>query len=640
MTPKQNLPADKQWLELLFQKITDGIAIQDSEGTILEANPGFGKLSNKPLHAIVGKKFSDLLCPASKAKWSHDLDKLIRKEWSLIDESCIFTDGRKIPVEIELIGKTVYQGRNAVILLVRNVSVYHTVENALFNSQNQWEASFNAISDEIYVLDQNGRILRANQAALKKITPFVPDPIGAVFSDLYRLKGDANPVNLQSKMLAAPFALSEAEFDKIPGKYSLASYPIKDADQAPCGCIVVVRDITELFRQETLIRKIEFQRQRSSRIEALGRMAGGIAHDFNNLLTTLLGYVSLVLQSDNLGQHERNYLIEIMRTVERGTALTRQLFDFSSERKTEYKPINLNGVIQNMHKLLIQVIGPNITILTHLDQQLWNVNADISRLERIVTNFAANSRDAMPNGGEFSIETGNTILDKNFCNHHPELKPGNYVLLQVSDTGTGMKPEVFERVFEPFFTTKKRGKGLGLGLPSVFGIVRQFGGEIICYSEWGKGTTFKVYLPQSTEKPVDEKPVTTVSDLPGGTETIFIVDDEIHIVSMLNQILSKIGYKVLSATNSSKAISLCKEYNGTIDVILSDIIMPDMNGVELLATLQQDRPELKAIFMSGYTNSMAVESAGMDKSTVFLQKPFTFEELARKIREALKNQSK
>jgi CheY-like chemotaxis protein len=293
-----------------------------------------------------------------------------------------------------------------------------------------------------------------------------------------------------------------------------------------------------------------------------------------------------------------------------------------------------------MQKMLIQILGPNIAITNHLDQQLWNTRADVSRIERIITNFATNSRDAMPSGGEFILETGNTILDNNFCKNHPELKPGNYVLLQVSDTGAGMTPDILERIFEPFFTTKGKGKGTGLGLPSVFGIVRQFGGEIICYSEAGKGTTFKIYLPQSMETVAEEAPPTTVNDLPGGSETIFIVDDEIHIVSMLNQILSKIGYKVLSATNSSMAIERCKEYQGAIDVVLSDIIMPDMNGVELVSILREDRPQLKAVFMSGYTNNMAVESAGMDTNTVFLQKPFTFEDLARKIRDSLNKPSK
>lgn len=629
-------PSDNKWLETIFQQSPDGIVLQDSDGKIIEANASFGKLCHQPLPKIIGKKFDDLLCPATKARWDHDLAKLLKGEWSNIDEICIFADGHEIPVEVELITKTVYHGQNAVILHVRNISVFHTVESALLASQNQWELSFNSINDEMWILNRKGCILRANQAALQKIAPRKTDPVGAVFFDIFQPKGTGGTLaDLRSEIFTKPCTLSELEFEKIGGKFSLFSYPIIGDNEKNSGCIVIIKDITEQYRQEALLKRAEIRQQRTHRIEMLGRMAGGIAHDFNNILTTLLGYVSLVLQSDNLGKNERAYLTEIMRTVERGTALTRQLFDFSTEKKSKLKTLNLNAAIQNMQKMLVQILGPNITIATHLDQQLWNISADVSRIERIITNFAANSHDAMPSGGEFVIETGNTILDDNFCRNHPGLKPGNYVLLQVSDTGTGMPPEVLERIFEPFFTTKKNGKGLGLGLSSVFGIIRQFGGEIICYSEVGKGTTFKVYLPQSTEKAVEEPPAATVSNLPGGSETIFIVDDEIHIVSMLNQILSKIGYKVLSATNSSKAISLGQEYKGTIDVVLSDIIMPDMNGVGLIAILRETRPQLKAIFMSGYTNSMAVESAGMDKNTVFLQKPFTFEELARKIRNSL-----
>lgn len=629
-------PSDNEWLETIFQQSPDGIVLQDLDGTIIEANASFSKLCNQPRTEIIGKKFDALLCPASRAQWDHDLAKLLKGEWSNIDETCIFTDGHKIPIEVELITKTVYHGQNAVILHVRNISVYHTVENALLASQNQWELSFNSINDEMLILDQKGHILRANQAALKKIALPKTDSIGADFFDLFHPEAaDKSSDGLRSKIFGEPCSYPIIEFDKLDGKYNLSSYPIRNSDGENTGCIVIIKDITEQCRQEALLERVEIRRQQTYRIEALGRLAGGIAHDFNNILTTLLGYVSLVLQSDNLGKNERTYLTEIMQTVERGTALTRQLFDLSAEKKSELKTLNLNSVIQNMQKMILQLLGPNITIATRLDQQLWNISADVSRIERIITNFATNSRDAMPSGGEFTIETGNTILNDNFCRNDPELKRGNYVLLQVSDTGTGMPPEVLERIFEPFFTTKKNGKGLGLGLSSVFGIIRQFGGEIICYSEVGKGTTFKVYLPQSTEPVVKEPPAATVSDLPGGSETIFIVDDEIHIVSMLNQILSKIGYKVLSATNSSKAISLCQEYKDTIDIVLSDIIMPDINGVELIAILRETHPQLKAIFMSGYTNSMAVESAGMDKNTVFLQKPFTFEELARKIRESL-----
>jgi len=641
MSNEQKLPADTNWLEPIFRQSPDGIVVQDSGGTILDANASFSKLCNQPLSEIIGKKFNDLLCPDSKPQWSHFFEKLIKGEWSNIEEACIFTDGHKIPIEVDLIAKTISRGENIVILHIRNVSVYYTVENALMASQNQWELSFNSISDEMWILDRNGRILQANQAALKKAAPLTSDPIGSVFFDILEPKRVSRSFDdFRSKIFSEPQTFSMLEFKKFAGKYGISSYPIKSGAGEIAGCIVLIQDITEQCRQEELLKRTEIQRQRSSRIDALGRMAGGIAHDFNNILTTLLGYVSLVLQSDHLGHNERTHLIEIMRTVERGTALTRQLFDFSSEKKSDLRTLNLNSVIQNMQKMLAQILGPNIIIATHLDQQLWNISADVSHIERIITNFAANSRDATPSGGEFILETGNTVLDDNFCKNHPELKPGNYVLLQVSDTGTGMAPEVLERIFEPFFTTKRKGKGTGLGLASVFGIVHQFGGEIVCYSEVGKGTTFKIYLPQSREKADEEPPATTVSDLPGGSETIFIVDDEIHIVSMLNQILSKIGYKVLSATNSSNAIARCKEYQGAIDIILSDIIMPDMNGVELISILRETRPQLKAIFMSGYTNSMAVESVGMDANMAFLQKPFTFEDLARKIRDSLDKPSK
>lgn len=643
MSKDKNNLYDKNWLEPIFQKSPDGIVVQDADGKILEANASFSKLCNLSRDEIIGKKTSDFFCPDSKEKWNHFFDKLIKAEWSNIEVTCVFTDGRKIPIEVTLIAKTVSFGKNIFVFHVRNVSVYHTVENALMASQNQWELSFNAIGDAMWILDRNGHILRGNQAALKKTADLNADPIGADFFEIHEIKSVNGQLNdFRSKLFSTPQTYPQVEFKKIAGKFSMSSYPIKNDSNETTGGIVLIENITEQCRQKELLKKIDIQRQRSSRIEALGRMAGGITHDFNNILTTLLGYVSLVLQSDNLGHNERANLIEIMHTIERGTVITRQLFEFSSANKSDLKTLNLNIVIQKMYKMLVNILGPKITITNHLDQQLWNISADVSRIERIITNLAGNARDAMPSGGEFIIETANTILDNNFCQNHPELKAGKFILLQISDTGTGMTTEIMERIFEPFFTTKERGRGTGLGLPSVFGIVRQFGGEIVCYSEINKGTTLKIYLPKSsmTEDTTAEPVPVATSDLPGGTETIFIVDDEIHIVSMLNQILSKIGYKVLSATNCSQAITRIKEHQGAVDLILSDIIMPDMNGIELITILREKRPKLKAIFMSGYTNSMAVESVGMDIDTVFLQKPFTFEDLARKIRSSLDTPAK
>jgi len=623
-------------MEAIFRDCPDGIVIQDTDGTLLEANAGFGKICRQPLTALIGKKFPDLLSPTGKKQWDHDFTKLVKGEWSLIEEECMFDDGRKIPVEVELITKIPRQDGELIILHVRNVSAYHTVETALLAAQNQWELSFNAISNEMLILDRGGHILRANNAALKKLSPLKADPVGTNFFEICKPKEPSTEFNVfRMKILTGPCSVRKIDIENLTGKYDMSSYPILNERGETTGCIVNIEDITDQCRQESLLKRIEIRRQRSYRIETLGRLAGSIAHDFNNILTTLLGYVSLLLQSDGLNRNDRQSLVEIMQTVERGTALARQLFDFSFEKKDEYKTVNMNLVIQNMQKMLAQILGANIGVVTRLDQQLWNVHADVSRLERIITNFATNARDAMPKGGEFIIETINTILDDNFCKTHPELKPGRYVLLQVSDTGTGMPPEIMERIFEPFFTTKSKGKGLGLGLSSVFGIVRQFGGEIICYSEPGKGTTFKVYLPQSSEKAIEEPKPFTVKDLPGGSETILIIDDEIHIVSMLTKILSKLGYRVMSTTNASQAIALCKEYDGAIDIVLSDIIMPDMNGTDLVSALRETHPQLKAIFMSGYTNNMAVESTGMDKNVVFLQKPFTFEELARKIRSSL-----
>jgi len=331
----------------------------------------------------------------------------------------------------------------------------------------------------------------------------------------------------------------------------------------------------------------------------------------------------------------RNDIHEIILAAERATALTRQLLDFSRNQAIETRNVSLNAIIQNLQEFLGRTLGEKIKLNMRLDPDLRNIQADVSRLEQVIINLVVNARDAMPRGGQLMIETDNLSLDHNFCVTHPGLATGNYVELEVSDTGCGMPPEVLEHLFEPFFTTKSKGNGTGLGLTTTYGIVKQFGGHITVYSEVGRGTTFKLYFPESQEKNEAESPAMQESVLLRGNETIMVIDDETNIVNMISQILTELGYHVIAATSGCEALSLSDQHAQKIDMVLTDIIMPELNGPDLVRMLRRKRPTLKALYMSGYANNAAVQIGVLKPDTAFLQKPFSSETLTHCIRKVL-----
>ena len=370
-------------------------------------------------------------------------------------------------------------------------------------------------------------------------------------------------------------------------------------------------------------------------MEAIGRLASGIAHDFNNMLTSILGYSSLMLKMTKPDDPRRNDIHEIILAAERATALTRQLLDFSRNQAIETRNVSLNAIIQNLQEFLGRTLGEKIKLTMRLDPDLRNIKADVSRLEQVIVNLVVNARDAMPSGGQLMIETDNLSLDHNFCAMHPHMAPGDYVELEVSDTGCGMPSNVLEHLFEPFFTTKAKGKGTGLGLTTTYGIVKQFGGHITVYSEVGRGTTFKTYFPESQGESEAGSPATQESVLLRGNETIMVVDDETNIVNMISQILTELGYHVIAATSGCEALSLSDQHAQMIDMVLTDIIMPELNGPDLVRMLHRKRPTLKALYMSGYANNAAVQIGVLKPDTAFLQKPFSSETLTCCIRKVL-----
>jgi two-component system cell cycle sensor histidine kinase/response regulator CckA len=394
-------------------------------------------------------------------------------------------------------------------------------------------------------------------------------------------------------------------------------------------CIIaILRDITE--------RKfLEKQLRQTQKMEAVGLLSGGIAHDFNNLLGVIIGYSEILEQRLPQNDPLRKECGQIKKAGQSAASLTRQLLAFSRQQVLELKILDLNAIVLQVEKMLRRLIGEDIDLKATLGSALGCIKADQSQIEQVIMNLAVNARDAMPQGGRLMIETANVELDEDYARRHRPQKPGAYVLLTVADTGMGMDAETQNRIFEPFFTTKELGKGTGLGLSTVYGIVRQSGGHIWVYSELGQGTTFKIYLPRIGQAIRAERPVTGLTDSLRGTETILLVEDEDALRELTRNLLEADGYTVLEAERPDKAIEVAVRYSGPIHLMLTDMVMPGMNGRVLAANLAPVRPQMKVVYMSGYTGFTHL---GLADSVPLLAKPFTRDGLLRKLHEVLNSE--
>jgi len=401
---------------------------------------------------------------------------------------------------------------------------------------------------------------------------------------------------------------------------------------------VAVSDISERKQAEEKMAVLQEQFRQSQKLEAIGRLAGGIAHDFNNILAIIQGYSELCLFKIAKEDPMREDIQAIIKAGNRAANLVGQLLIFSRRQAMEMKVIELNSLLQNLEKMLRRVIGEDVELVTVLADNLGRVKGDSGQIEQILLNLAVNARDAMPSGGKLTIETANVTLDETFRQNPIGLKPGHYVMISMTDTGLGLTQKVKEQIFEPFFTTKEIGKGTGLGLSIVYGIVKQSGGHILVDSGLGKGTTFRIYLPRVDEV-VGEVEEKEVSGLPRGNETILVVEDEEEVRKLTARILRKQGYNVLEASQGKEALSLCEEQEGPIHLMVTDVLMPGLTGAELAKRFTQLYPEMKVLYMSGYTSDrFAIGHGNLEKGMEFIQKPFSIDRLAKKIREVLDKQ--
>lgn len=383
-------------------------------------------------------------------------------------------------------------------------------------------------------------------------------------------------------------------------------------------------------------RQLEEQFRQAQKMEAVGRLAGGVAHDFNNLLTVINGYGQIV--ADGLPQEHpsRELLDEIMKAGDRAAGLTRQLLAFSRQSVLEPRVLDPNALVRGLDKMLRRLLGEDVDLATRLAPGLGRVKADPGQMEQAIVNLCVNARDAMPTGGKLTIETANADLDDSYTAAYTDMRPGPYIVVSVTDTGTGMTPEVQARVFEPFFTTKEQGKGTGLGLAMVFGFVKQSGGHVAVYSEAGRGATFKLYLPRVDAVPEVGKLSVQRGTMPRGTETVLLVEDEPAVRALGRDVLTMCGYSVLEAGNGRDALRVAEAHPGRIDLLLTDVVMPGgLGGREVAEAIIAGHPEASVLFTSGYTDDAVVRHGVLESGVHFLQKPFSPSALAQKVREVL-----
>ena len=625
----------------ILQAAMDGFWLLDTGGQILEANDAYCRMSGYRSEELPGMKVSDLECIESVAEVQEHIRSIMARGEDRFVSRHRRKDGTVFDAESTVQYRPAKGGQ--LVVFIRDITERMVAEGKLKESRKQYHDLVEGTADLITRVDTEGRLLFVNHAAGEVYGLAPQECLGRPAFDFI------HPEDRDGTMAAFGSWLENGEGTfihenrqvAVDGREHCLAWSIRpetDEKGAVVGFASTARDITYRRKAEAEKERLEAQLLQAMKMESVGSLAGGVAHDFNNKLTVIIGHACLALIERDPDKI-RSSLEEIRSAAEQSADLTRQLLAFARKQTIAPKVLDLNETVARTLKMLQRLIGEDIHLAWQPAADIWLLKLDPSQVDQILTNLCVNARDSIEGVGKITIETGNLVLDQQYCDHHAEVTPGEYVRLAVSDNGCGMGKETLNRIFEPFFTTKETGKGTGLGLSTVFGIVKQNKGFIYVYSEPGQGTTFTIYLPRHEGRSLPSAASGPELPAPRGQETVLVVEDELAILNMITQVLTGLGYSVLRANSPAEAIRLAQEHGGEIRLLITDVIMPEMNGMVLARSLQSLRPGLKSLFMSGYTANAIAHHGVLEDGICFIQKPFSLPDLATKVRQALEGDS-
>lgn len=600
-------------LRAILNSVVDGVVVIDNNGTILSFNPAAEKIFGRPQASVLNASIAELFAPRDLAIFQEYVLKHLRDHQAkIIELRAVRPDKSTVPIDLGI--SEVWVGTAPLLIaVVRDISDRKEAE-----AQIRKLAAFPQVNpNPVFELAADGALSYFNAAAEAMTSSFG-------FSDPAQiLPAQSKQIVRECLSSGTPHFREEGTASKRTIAWSF--FPIKVSNLVHCYAV----DITDRQSLEEQLRQVQ-------KMDSIGHLAGGVAHDFNNILTVIQGHASLLLTTQNLTGAIAESVQEISLAAERAASLTRQLLMFSRRQVMHRKILNLNGVVENMGKMLQRILGEDIRLETHFATEESFIAADVGMIEQILLNLVVNSRDAMPNGGQLTIGTELVRISAAEAEPIPEAAPGDFVCLNVGDTGCGIAPENLARIYEPFFTTKDVGKGTGLGLATVYGIVKQHQGWIQVASELGKGTTFKIYFPFRPEKVTEAARPGEGKIVRGGSETILVVEDEVRLRYLVASLLERYGYKVIEATNGHAALKIWEQQKDQVDLLLTDIVMPDgITGRELADRLKASKPGLKVIYTSGYSPEVVRQGITIEEGINFIQKPYQPAHLAETLRRAL-----
>jgi PAS domain S-box-containing protein len=648
-------PHENAALRLLLETTLDAVVVMNSDGTIADWNDRAAALFGWSREQAIGRIMAELIIPPQhRPMHQRGLERFLESGHGpvlgrRIEISALRQSGEEFPVELA-ISPVRENGGVYFVGCVRDISARVAAEEAArktaVESERQFQVLVEGVKDyAIYMLDPEGRVSTWNTGAERIKGYRAEEVIGEHFGRFYTEEDRRQDAPSSALLRAESEGRFESEGWRVrkDGSRFWASI-IVDAIHDDTGKLVgfakVTRDITESHQAQQILEQARERLLQMQKMEAIGQLTGGVAHDFNNLLMIILG--NLETAQRNLGELTGNAASRLQRVIgnamrgaQRAATLTQRLLAFSRRQPLNPRPLDVNKFIAGAVDFLQRSLGETVNVEAVGSGGLWHVEVDTNQLEASLLNLAINARDAMPEGGKLTIETSNAFLDQDYCRGNPEVQPGQYVLISVTDNGTGMTRDVVERAFEPFFTTKIVGQGTGLGLSQVYGFVKQSGGHVKIYSELGEGTTVKIYLPRLVGTIHANETGAAISNAPGSGETILIVEDDGDVRAYIVEVLRALNYSVLEAGDADSALGMFERKDEQVDLLLTDVVLPGINGRELARQLRVRRPGLKVLFMTGYSRNAIIHQGRLDADIELIQKPIAQADLAARIRDIL-----